>query len=148
MYLAHRFLSPWWWRHYVPPKRRFTQEPHDVTSQKMTFLFFVSHVHKDLACLIRYYSFLGFITVKVRKHFNEQKTKNLYDQCYIAEDWLYTYIQHDKGFPVMFSVSCRPMKITHLSITALTISHVVLLCRRVYKMYGIVAKAYYTCKLK
>jgi hypothetical protein len=32
-----RFLSPWWWRRYVPPKRRFLQEPHGVTSQKMAF---------------------------------------------------------------------------------------------------------------
>jgi hypothetical protein len=22
-FLAQRFLSPWWWKHYVPPKRRF-----------------------------------------------------------------------------------------------------------------------------
>jgi hypothetical protein len=25
--LVHRFLSPWWWRSQVPPKRRFLQEP-------------------------------------------------------------------------------------------------------------------------
>jgi hypothetical protein len=32
--LTHRFLSPWWWRRYVPAKRRFL---HGVTSQKTTF---------------------------------------------------------------------------------------------------------------
>jgi hypothetical protein len=37
-FLVHQFLSPWWWRLYVPPKRRFLQEPHDVTPQK-TVLF-------------------------------------------------------------------------------------------------------------
>jgi hypothetical protein len=29
-----RFLSPWWRRRWVPPKRRFIQEPHGVASQK------------------------------------------------------------------------------------------------------------------
>jgi hypothetical protein len=36
-FLVHRFLSPWWRRRYVPPKRQFLQEPHGVTSQKMAF---------------------------------------------------------------------------------------------------------------
>jgi hypothetical protein len=30
-------LSPWWWRCYVPPKHRFFQEPHVITSQKTAF---------------------------------------------------------------------------------------------------------------
>jgi hypothetical protein len=34
---SSQFLSPWWWRRYVPPKRRFLQEPHGVTSQKTPF---------------------------------------------------------------------------------------------------------------
>jgi hypothetical protein len=37
MFLVHRFLSPWWWRHYIPLKRWFLQQPHGVTSQKMAF---------------------------------------------------------------------------------------------------------------
>jgi hypothetical protein len=36
LFLVHRFLSPWW-RRSVPPKRRFLQELHDVTSQKTQF---------------------------------------------------------------------------------------------------------------
>jgi hypothetical protein len=36
-FLVHRFLSPWWWRRCVPPKRRFLQEPHGVTTQNMAF---------------------------------------------------------------------------------------------------------------
>jgi hypothetical protein len=35
LFLAHRFLSPWWWMRYVTPKLRFLQEPRDITSQKM-----------------------------------------------------------------------------------------------------------------
>jgi hypothetical protein len=35
--IARWFLSPWWWRWYVPPKRRFLQEPRSVTSQKREF---------------------------------------------------------------------------------------------------------------
>jgi hypothetical protein len=34
---VHRFVSPWWRRGEVPPKRRFLQEPHCVTSQKTPF---------------------------------------------------------------------------------------------------------------
>jgi hypothetical protein len=34
LFLVHRFLSPSWRRHWVPPKRRFLQEPQDLTSQK------------------------------------------------------------------------------------------------------------------
>jgi hypothetical protein len=34
MVLACWFFSPWWWRRYVPLKRRLLQEPHGVTFQK------------------------------------------------------------------------------------------------------------------
>jgi hypothetical protein len=37
LFLVHRFLSPRWRRRQVPPKHRFLQEPHDVTSQKTPF---------------------------------------------------------------------------------------------------------------
>jgi hypothetical protein len=30
-------MSPWWRRRQVPPKRRFLQEPHGVTTQKTPF---------------------------------------------------------------------------------------------------------------
>jgi hypothetical protein len=35
---TNRFLSPWWRRRQVPPKHRFLQEPHGVTTQKTPFL--------------------------------------------------------------------------------------------------------------
>jgi hypothetical protein len=41
MLAVTRFLSPWWWRRQVSPKRRFLQEPHGVTSQ-MTAFFIVT----------------------------------------------------------------------------------------------------------
>jgi hypothetical protein len=34
-------FSLWWWRRYVPPWRRFSQEPHGVTSQKSAFLIMI-----------------------------------------------------------------------------------------------------------
>jgi hypothetical protein len=37
LFLVHRLLSPWWRRRQVPPKRRFLQEPHGVTTQKTPF---------------------------------------------------------------------------------------------------------------
>jgi hypothetical protein len=42
LFLVHRFSSPWWWRCHIPPKRRFLQEPHGVTSQKTPF--FISDI--------------------------------------------------------------------------------------------------------
>jgi hypothetical protein len=39
LFLAHRILSPWLWRRYVPPTRLFFQEPHGVTSQKTEFFY-------------------------------------------------------------------------------------------------------------
>jgi hypothetical protein len=41
LFLVHRFLSPWWRRLQVPPKRRFLQEPHGVTTQKTPFFMFL-----------------------------------------------------------------------------------------------------------
>jgi hypothetical protein len=40
LFLVHRFLSPWWRRRQVPPKRRFLQEPHGVTTQKTPFFLY------------------------------------------------------------------------------------------------------------
>jgi hypothetical protein len=37
VFLACWLFSPWWYRGYVPLKRRFLQEPHGVTSQKTAF---------------------------------------------------------------------------------------------------------------
>jgi hypothetical protein len=42
LFLVHRFLSLWW-RRQVPPKRRFLQEPHGVTTQKTPF-FVEKHI--------------------------------------------------------------------------------------------------------
>jgi hypothetical protein len=41
LFLVHRCLSCWWLRCYVPPKCRFLQEPHGVTSQKTAFFSIV-----------------------------------------------------------------------------------------------------------
>jgi hypothetical protein len=43
LFLVHRLLSPRWRRRQVPPKRRFLQEPHGVTTQK-TSSFIVTAV--------------------------------------------------------------------------------------------------------
>jgi hypothetical protein len=37
LFLARRFLSPWWGRRYVLQRRRFLQEPHGVSSKKKAF---------------------------------------------------------------------------------------------------------------
>jgi hypothetical protein len=45
------FLSPWWWRCYVTPKRRLLQDPHGVTSQKTAF--FNAIILLGLLCLFQ-----------------------------------------------------------------------------------------------
>jgi hypothetical protein len=37
LFLPCWFLSRWCWRRYIPPKRRFLQEPHGITSKKAEF---------------------------------------------------------------------------------------------------------------
>jgi hypothetical protein len=37
LFVVRCFVSPWWWRSRVPPKRRFSQDPHGVTSEKTAF---------------------------------------------------------------------------------------------------------------
>jgi hypothetical protein len=52
LFLARRFLSPWWSRRYVPPKRLLLLEPQGVTSQKMVF-FVVTAVNTSyLRCFL------------------------------------------------------------------------------------------------
>jgi hypothetical protein len=41
--IARQFLSPWWWRRYVPPKRPFFKKPQGEISQ-MTAFFLVTAV--------------------------------------------------------------------------------------------------------
>jgi hypothetical protein len=38
LFLAHRFLSPWWWRRYAPLKCRFLQKSQGATSENTAFL--------------------------------------------------------------------------------------------------------------
>jgi hypothetical protein len=48
IFLAHRFLSLWWWRRYVPPKRMILKEPWGVTSQKTAFFIVTAVKHSNL----------------------------------------------------------------------------------------------------
>jgi hypothetical protein len=50
LFLVHRLLSPWWWRSYVLPKRRFLQESHSVTFQKTPF--FTANVVSSSSILV------------------------------------------------------------------------------------------------
>jgi hypothetical protein len=61
MFLVLWQLSPWRWRRYAPPKRRFLQEPRGDTSQKTTFfmptdchrtslaIFYIAELFKSFA---------------------------------------------------------------------------------------------------
>jgi hypothetical protein len=58
--LASWLFPAWWWSRYVPPKRRFLQEPHGVTSQETT-LFMVTSVKTSnliwkLYCLLKHWT--------------------------------------------------------------------------------------------
>jgi hypothetical protein len=49
LFLVHRFLSPLWRWHSVPPKHRFLQELHGVTSQKAQFFIVIAMKTSNLA---------------------------------------------------------------------------------------------------
>jgi hypothetical protein len=40
LFLARRFVPPCWWMQCLPPKRRFSQEPRGITSQKTPVFVF------------------------------------------------------------------------------------------------------------
>jgi hypothetical protein len=52
LFIAQRFFSPWWWRHYFPTKLRFLQESYNVTCQKTAFfmdeIFFMEVLKQQL----------------------------------------------------------------------------------------------------
>jgi hypothetical protein len=48
-FLTRLLFSSWWWRRYVPPKHRFLQEPHGVTSQKTGLLIVTAVKTSNLA---------------------------------------------------------------------------------------------------
>jgi hypothetical protein len=50
LFLVHRFLSRWWRRRQVPPKRRFLQEPHGVTTQKTPFFKLIVSIPNSFNC--------------------------------------------------------------------------------------------------
>jgi hypothetical protein len=54
LFLVHRFLSPWWRRRWVPPKRRFLQESHGVTSQKTPFFIVTAMKTSNLTWMFLY----------------------------------------------------------------------------------------------
>jgi hypothetical protein len=66
LFLARRFLSPWWWRRYVPPKRRFLQGPHSVTSQKTVFFIVTAVKASNLTLnkLLRSYKLRYYLSKK------------------------------------------------------------------------------------
>jgi hypothetical protein len=49
LFLAHRFLSFWWWRQYAPLNRQILQESHDVTSQKTAFFIVIALITSNLS---------------------------------------------------------------------------------------------------
>jgi hypothetical protein len=51
-FLARWFLTTWWQRRYVPPKRWLLQQPHGVISQKTAFFIVTSMKTSDLQCLL------------------------------------------------------------------------------------------------
>jgi hypothetical protein len=60
---SHWFLSPWWRRRWVPPKRRFLQEPHGVTSQKTRFCIVSAVKTSRLTWYFPLYLFGGVFTL-------------------------------------------------------------------------------------
>jgi hypothetical protein len=60
LFLVHRFLSPWWRRRQVPPKRRFLREPHGVTTQKTPFFIVTAVKTSNLTLVQKLYKVEGW----------------------------------------------------------------------------------------
>jgi hypothetical protein len=58
-----KFLSPWWRRRQVPPKRRFLQQTHGVTTQKTPFFISCTVFVSLWADLLHF--FVCFFTVVI-----------------------------------------------------------------------------------
>jgi hypothetical protein len=69
LFLVHRFLSPWWRRRQVPPKRRFLQEPHGVTTQKTRFLILRRPLQVKSSDLHHLCSSFLLSTMKMKRNF-------------------------------------------------------------------------------
>jgi hypothetical protein len=68
LFLVHRFLSLWWRRRYVPPKRRFLQEPHGLTSQNTTFFIVTAVKTSNLTYMKQYLQPCNVPSVPPYKH--------------------------------------------------------------------------------
>jgi hypothetical protein len=83
LFLVHRFLSPWWWRRYVPLKHGFLQEPHSVTSQKTAFfilvLCFESKILQAMFCVQqRTYLWICCIGTYIERNLSDTLTLQQY----------------------------------------------------------------------
>jgi hypothetical protein len=78
-------VSHWWWRRYVPLKRRFLHEPHGLTFQKTTFFnIFLFHCIKwRNYCL--FFSFLGWGETQSSGHVGHHWT------CCTSPRWLWVW---------------------------------------------------------
>jgi hypothetical protein len=77
MFLARWFLSPWWWRQYIPLKHRFIQEARGKTSLKMAFFIVTSVKTSNLTCHI--YSFYNlFSSFRVQKGVSHSPLHEIY----------------------------------------------------------------------
>jgi hypothetical protein len=65
--LALKFLPPWRWRRYFPPKRLFLQDPQVVTSQKAAFFSGALFFSPDRCLLSARDKDMGYISYKMLK---------------------------------------------------------------------------------
>jgi hypothetical protein len=70
--------SPWWRRRQLPPKRRFLQEPHSITTQKTPFFIFLLFVLSNNFIISAYTNIyrvkMAVMRRKVSQHTTEQTT--------------------------------------------------------------------------
>jgi hypothetical protein len=77
LFLVHRFLSPWWRTRWVPPKRRFLQEPHGVTSQKTSFFIVTAVKTSNLTSGLHGYTLMWINKVFLRFYYNFHFSTNI-----------------------------------------------------------------------
>jgi hypothetical protein len=106
--LARRFLSPWWWRRYVLPKRRFLQEPHGVTSLKTGILQIHRREHLEFYIMILNL-FISYVPPAILLHSTHARTHTL----------TYTRTQGAQVLILSGAFSCSPRG--YVDVTALLV---------------------------
>jgi hypothetical protein len=100
-----QILLPWRWKRYNPPKRRFTQELHSTTTQKMSFFHLFTIQRAPITLVSK---------VIINKHNNDLVTGMLHSAGWRSvTNWTNAIGCHSTQVPCTTRTSCPTRIIVH-----------------------------------